>query len=121
MDGLQDIHPGVSFHVVTEAVAGTSVRNALSIYEFVTIVLVPEAFAASRARYKARALEYFRIQYKLQANDWILHLDEETVIDKDCMTACIDFVTSNNAAAIAQVNPNRPRPWYSTLTESNRV
>lgn len=42
--------------------------------------------------YKARALEYFRIRAQLGPEDWVLHLDEETLIDEHCIRACIDFI-----------------------------
>ncbi len=54
-------------------------------------LLVPHSFKTRFAKYKARALEYFRIKMHLSDCDWVLHLDEESVIDPDSLTACIDF------------------------------
>lgn len=54
-------------------------------------LLVPEAFTPKHARYKARALEYFRLMSDFHDDDWILHLDEESVIDQQSLHACLDF------------------------------
>ncbi len=54
-------------------------------------ILVPHSFQTKFAKYKARALEYFRIKMNLSDRDWVLHLDEESVIDSDNLAACIDF------------------------------
>ncbi len=54
-------------------------------------ILVPDSFQTRFARYKARALEFFRLEIQLQDNDWVLHLDEESVIDAQGVAACLDF------------------------------
>jgi len=54
-------------------------------------LLVPESFRPQHARYKARALEYFRIMTGFQDDDWVLHLDEESVIDRQSLQACLEF------------------------------
>ena len=54
-------------------------------------LLVPKSFQTKFAKYKARALEFFRLETQLKDNDWVLHLDEESVIDPQGIAACIDF------------------------------
>ena len=54
-------------------------------------LLVPPGFATTHARFKARALEYYRVATKLGAEDWVLHLDEESVIDRASLESCIRF------------------------------
>ncbi len=54
-------------------------------------LLVPPTFRTRHGRYKARALEYFRRQQHFGPGDWVLHLDEESVIDEHGLRACIDF------------------------------
>jgi hypothetical protein len=54
-------------------------------------LLVPEDFRTRHARYKARALEYFRQQRHFGPHDWVLHLDEESVLDERGLEACLDY------------------------------
>jgi hypothetical protein len=54
-------------------------------------IRVPDEFSTGRARFKARALEYYRLVMNLSRDDWVLHLDEETVLDRDDLEACIRF------------------------------
>ncbi|KAG6356234.1 hypothetical protein INS49_015621 [Diaporthe citri] len=66
------------------------------------VVSVPASFTRPRARYKARALEYFRIAANLQPDDWILHLDEETMIDASVLEACTNFIAHETNFDIGQ-------------------
>jgi hypothetical protein len=54
-------------------------------------LLVPATFRARCARYKARALEYFRQQQRFGPGDWVLHLDEESVLDARGLRACEEY------------------------------
>ncbi|KAF2724899.1 glycosyltransferase family 2 protein [Polychaeton citri CBS 116435] len=58
----------------------------------VEVAFIPNSYEAPLARYKARSLEYFRKLQSLRADDWILHLDEETGVDEHCVRACIGFI-----------------------------
>ena len=51
----------------------------------------PPTFRPKRALYKARALEWFRKSIALHDDDWVLHLDEETVVDEHNIKACFAF------------------------------
>jgi hypothetical protein len=52
-------------------------------------IRVPDDFQPRHARFKARALEYYRKVSRFGKHDWVLHLDEETVVDAACLEACI--------------------------------
>lgn len=56
------------------------------------VEITPLTFTAQQARFKARSLEWFRTALQFREDDWILHLDEESVIDKHTIGACIDFI-----------------------------
>ena len=56
------------------------------------VEITPATFKAQEARFKARSLEWFRTALQFRDDDWILHLDEESVIDKHTIRACIDFI-----------------------------
>lgn len=42
--------------------------------------------------HKARALEWYRQTMKFTELDWILHLDEESVIDDESVRAVLNFI-----------------------------
>jgi hypothetical protein len=54
-------------------------------------IRVPADFTTKHARFKARALEYYRQLMNFSKDDWILHLDEETIVDEESLEACILF------------------------------
>ena len=58
----------------------------------VRVEIVPASFSAQNARFKARSLEWFRTALNFRDDDWVLHLDEESVIDKHTVQGCIDFI-----------------------------
>ena len=59
-------------------------------------MVVPKTFKTKYAKYKARALEYFRKYIKLENKDWVLHLDEESIILKEDLNHCVDFILQGN-------------------------
>lgn len=69
-----------------------AVLDRLRVPSFIKVVQVPKTFKTVQAKYKARALEYFRKNQQLTDQDWILHLDEESKIDHAVVQACIDFI-----------------------------
>ncbi|EDU49778.1 hypothetical protein PTRG_06858 [Pyrenophora tritici-repentis Pt-1C-BFP] len=73
MRHIQSLSSRITFIVLTDE--GSSVA---SLELGVKIVVVPKSFSPPTAKYKARALEYFRINQQLTDTDWVLHLDEET-------------------------------------------
>ncbi|KAJ5087122.1 hypothetical protein N7456_010738 [Penicillium angulare] len=71
-------YTNISFYVVIDSTQ-KSFGNIFP--NFVNVVEVPDSFQPAHAKYKARALEWFRKHLRLCENDWVLHLDEETKID----------------------------------------
>ena len=61
-------------------------------YFGVETVTVPSSFQPLKAKYKARALEFFRRSKDFSQDTWILHLDEETHADEHCILSCFDFI-----------------------------
>lgn len=86
------MHDRISFHIVTEEDKLEKFKTRLAGYSDVSIVAVPKCFSPSKAKYKARALEYFRISSKLTSADWVLHLDEETFVDAYGLQTCVDLI-----------------------------
>jgi len=92
MRGWQLVDKRISFHIVTEEAKAGPFAERFADYEDVALVGVPAGFSARRAKYKARALEYFRAVSNLTEFDWVLHLDEETFVDAYALEACIDVI-----------------------------
>lgn len=65
---LEDVHPSVRVHVLTDEPYNYPDINCWS---------CPKNFTSGKSKYKARALEWYRQTLKLTERDWILHLDEE--------------------------------------------
>lgn len=90
-DKVARIDPRVSLHILTEE---RNVGNFHGRYEnHVGIHGVPGTYVPRVARHKARSMEWFRINMELQDDDWVLHIDEETMIDEYVVQKCIDFIT----------------------------
>lgn len=64
------------------------------IEQHIYLVVVPSSFRTQHAKYKSRALEYFRLHY-VHNTDWVLHMDEESTMDKENFEACRDFARAN--------------------------
>jgi len=60
-------------------------------YTDINCVMTPKSFSTDHSRYKARALEYYRQRMRLTEYDWVLHLDEESVIDVESLKRCLEF------------------------------
>lgn len=80
---LEQVHPSVRVHVVTDEPYYYPDINCWS---------CPKSFSTGNSKYKARALEWYRRQLKLTENDWILHLDEESVIDVYGVRRVLEFI-----------------------------
>ncbi|KAK6223826.1 cre-bre-3 protein [Colletotrichum tabaci] len=115
--------PGVRFHVVLDD-ESREVEFRQALPSFVQIVVVPSAFAPSKAKYKARALEFYRRNQQLTASDWVLHLDEESMIDADVMDACVDFIKRTDLdVAMGTLHYNDVNHWkngFLTTAETLR-
>lgn len=67
------------------------------------VIGTPASFTPKKALYKARALEWFRLQVQLYDDDWILHLDEETVVDAHTVKASFQFAEMETSYDFGQV------------------
>lgn len=72
-----------------------------------SVISTPASFRPKKALYKARALEWFRLQVQLYDDDWVLHLDEETVIDDHTVKACLQFAEMEISLDFGQVQHSR--------------
>jgi hypothetical protein len=52
----------------------------------------PKSFKTQNSKYKARALEWYRQKMIYTEHDWVLHLDEESVIDDVSVKRVLDFI-----------------------------
>ena len=97
----QEIDTRISIHVVTTEDKTEQFVGAFG----PDIVLhgVPRTFQPTKALYKARKLEWFRLFLALGPRDWVMHLDEETMIDKLALKTSLDFVQRQGYAHIGQV------------------
>lgn len=64
------------------------------IYPDLKNIVCPKAYKSplGKAKYKARALDYFRYHVSLGSHDWILHMDEESTCDAETIRRGMEFV-----------------------------
>ncbi|KAJ9386718.1 CAZyme family GT2 [Paecilomyces variotii] len=109
-------YPQLIFDVLVDAPETDRFRKALP--HFINVYRVPDAksFQANFARHKARALEWYRIQCQLTAEDWVLHLDEETELDDFAIQTCIDFIERGSEdIGMGTIFYNGRNHWQNTL------
>ncbi|KAH6580686.1 hypothetical protein BASA61_009498 [Batrachochytrium salamandrivorans] len=80
---LERLHPCVRVHVLTDEPY---------FFENVNCYTCPKLFTTAGSKYKARALEWYRQTMRFTEHDWVLHLDEESVIDDESIKAALEFV-----------------------------
>ncbi|KAH8745950.1 glycosyl transferase family group 2-domain-containing protein [Hyaloscypha sp. PMI_1271] len=97
MRHLQQLDSRVKFSIVTDFP-----HEQLFCNIGVNVISTPPTFRPHKALYKARALEWFRIQAQLHEDDWVLHLDEETIVDEHTIEACIRFAETENSFDVGQ-------------------
>lgn len=90
-------------------------------------VVVPENYrASSGALFKARALQYCleNAANELADNDWIVHLDEETLLTENSIRGILNFVLDGKhqfgQGLITYANEDVVN-WITTLADSFRV
>jgi hypothetical protein len=73
---LEKYHPAIRTIVLTDEPY---------VYPDLQNVVCPKAYKSplGKAKYKARALDYFRYHVSLGVHDWVLHMDEESVTDAE--------------------------------------
>lgn len=100
MQYLKDLDSRVQFVVLYDA--GSNFESLK--YFGVETVVVPNSFQPLKAKYKARALEYFRQIKEFNDDVWILHLDEETNVNDHTILSCFDFIERNVEYDYGQVS-----------------
>ncbi|PIA92572.1 Beta-1,4-mannosyltransferase egh [Cercospora beticola] len=89
MRDLETLDDRIRFVILTDEGSGADIKQE---DVGVAMIRVPKSFSPTKAKHKARALEYFRLRMELGDNDWVLHLDEETIVDTHCVLSCISFI-----------------------------
>lgn len=83
------------FLVIDEGCHVIQIQNIVQTSNLpIHLVVVPTCFITQHARYKSRALEYFRLHH-VHNDDWILHMDEESTIDFENFQKCLAFAREN--------------------------
>lgn len=106
MAAIQDLYKKVddrvSFHVLCEEEYAERFHGIFRDHVF--IHGVPSSYKPRKAKYKARALEWFRIDRKIQDDDWVLYLDEETMIDEYTVKTCVEFISKQDSVDLGTVS-----------------
>ena len=80
---LERLHPCVRVHVLTDEPY---------FFENINCYTCPKAFQTRGSKYKARALEWYRQTMRYTEHDWVLHLDEESVVDDETVKRILEFI-----------------------------
>ena len=86
-------------------------------FDNVNCFTCPKSFQTSQSKYKARALEWYRQTMKYTEYDWVLHLDEESVIDDESVLKVLDFIRYEKDCTWGQglILYNQYRYWKNWL------
>ncbi|KAJ3206621.1 hypothetical protein HDU67_008045 [Dinochytrium kinnereticum] len=114
---LERLHPCVRVHVLTDEPY---------FFENINCYTCPKAFVSGNSKYKARALEWYRQTMRFTEFDWILHLDEESVIDDESVRQILEFIWYQTDYHFGQgvILYNQYRYWSNwifTVADSIRV
>ena len=117
LEQIAKLHPSIQLVVLTD-------EEAPSHFSDLNSVVVPASFE-SKSNYKARALEYFRQVTRLSTDDWVLHLDEDSVIDSETLRGCFNFIRYEKhdlgQGIIAFNSVNYWKNWLITVADARRV
>ena len=91
-------------------------------------IVVPTWYQTKRGTmFKARALNYCLENdvNKLSSNDWIVHLDEETILTKPAMYGILDFIANDKGdigqGPISYANSTHVPSWPTTMADCIRL
>lgn len=116
--GLEKYHPAVKVVVLTDEPY---------VYPDLQNIVCPKSYKSplGKAKYKARALDYFRYHVSLGVYDWILHMDEESVTDGETLRNCLYFVRHTphhfGQGIIMYNGEGYWDNWYFTVADGLRV
>ncbi|KAK3607184.1 hypothetical protein CHS0354_007099 [Potamilus streckersoni] len=94
---------------------------------FVREIVVPKEYVSkNNSLYKARALQYCLEEDidRLLDDDWIVHLDEETILTEGSVIGLANFATKNLGSlgqGVITYGNDRIVNWYTTIADSIRV
>ncbi|KAL8283223.1 hypothetical protein RQP46_006001 [Phenoliferia psychrophenolica] len=115
---LEKYHPSVKVVVLTDEPY---------VYPDLQNIVCPKSYKSplGKAKYKARALDYFRYHVSLGVYDWILHMDEESVTDGESLRHCIEFIRYTphhfGQGIILYNGEGFWENWYFTVADGIRV
>ncbi|KAI5478547.1 egghead protein (zeste-white 4 protein), glycosyltransferase family 2 protein [Pseudohyphozyma bogoriensis] len=115
---LEKYHPAVKVVVLTDEPY---------VYPDLQNIVCPKSYKSplGKAKYKARALDYFRYHVSLGVYDWILHMDEESVTDAESLRHCIEFIRYTphhfGQGIILYNGEGYWENWYFTVADGIRV
>ncbi|KAM0756412.1 family 2 glycosyltransferase [Meredithblackwellia eburnea MCA 4105] len=115
---LEKYHPSVKVVVLTDEPY---------VYPDLQNIVCPKSYKSplGKAKYKARALDYFRYHVSLGVYDWILHMDEESVTDAESLRHCIEFIRYTphhfGQGIILYNGEGYWDNWYFTVADGIRV
>ncbi|KAH9457125.1 hypothetical protein MJO28_011336 [Puccinia striiformis f. sp. tritici] len=115
---LEKYHPAVKVIVLTDEPY---------VYPDLQNIVCPKSYNSplGKAKYKARALDYFRYHVSLGVYDWILHMDEESTTDGESLRRCIEFIRYTphhfGQGIILYNGEGYWDNWYFTVADGIRV
>lgn len=114
---LESMYPEVRVHVLTDEPY---------FFENINCYTCPKAFTTAHSKYKARALEWYRQTMRYTEYDWVLHLDEESVIDDASVRRVLEFIYYEHVYSWGQgvILYNQYRywkNWFFTVADALRV
>ncbi|KAI8616200.1 glycosyl transferase family group 2-domain-containing protein [Chytriomyces sp. MP71] len=114
---LERMHPAIRVHVLTDEPY---------FFEGINCYTCPKAFGTAHSKYKARALEWYRQTMRFTEHDWVLHLDEESVIDDESVRRVVEFIEYEKEFHFGQgvIFYNQYKywnNWFFTVADALRV
>jgi cellulose synthase/poly-beta-1,6-N-acetylglucosamine synthase-like glycosyltransferase len=114
---LERLHPGIRVHVLTDEPY---------YFDNINCYTCPKAFKTSNSKYKARALEWYRQTMRYTEHDWVLHLDEESVIDDESVFQVLQFIWYEHdyhwgQGLILYNQYHYWKNWFFTVADAIRV
>jgi hypothetical protein len=114
---LERLHPCVRVHVLTDEPY---------FFENINCYTCPKSFKTAGSKYKARALEWYRQTMRYTEHDWVLHLDEESVIDDESVKRILEFIWYEHdyhwgQGVILYNQYNYWKNWIFTVADAIRV
>ncbi|KAJ1550754.1 hypothetical protein HK405_015964, partial [Cladochytrium tenue] len=118
MKHLEELHPAISVIVLSdEPYSINGVNNIVCPADYVSPLGV--------AKHKARALAYLNSRLNLTEHCWVLHMDEESIIDAESLRQCFEFIRytthSIGQGTIVYNSHWFWKNWFFTVADAVRV